>query len=530
MIKYQQRRVSHADKTFTDFALFRIPAQQLQLTDIDQQDDATKLADIADLCLYKAHSRQIEQPTIVTYSLLNPDRPTGALFPELDHRTAEGEILYSANSFINYTVQTLFANGWVRYSAPDWEINIPAGYCYPAGEAVLAYLTGRERIYVKSEQEGTLDFSEIKMVYGQDLVPVERCGRLSRVNELLRPQLVFNTAYFLLERDDIFHHHSALGEGHSFWMVDGLFKRPPLFRRGAIWQQSDKRWQVGLLGPTDLAIELPNGLLFAHASQPPDAHRIPFTLNEETGTGSVKLYSRYYGVSSSGQVLGRTPVSPGRLELTLVDQRIVGCKIGGGTTIPHNGLILSIGEDSLSSRSRTTLLQTLRENFWVSYDFVTPDLRQMRQGVQAGPILLHNREIPLTNRYLEESEQFWMSRPTPGGHHQIGVVPTGYNTNVNLNRAGRVGLGVMPDGNLIAVLATGVNSGMGIPAQDSVGATLQEMAQVLKAIGATSALNLDGGGSTQAFFDGRPAVVPGDRRGTPGQVYERMVPSVGIVG
>jgi exopolysaccharide biosynthesis protein len=43
------------------------------------------------------------------------------------------------------------------------------------------------------------------------------------------------------------------------------------------------------------------------------------------------------------------------------------------------------------------------------------------------------------------------------------------------------------------------------------------------------AVNLDGGGSTQAYYLGGEIIGSGDRRGLPQVRYERMIPSVGLV-
>ena len=64
---------------------------------------------------------------------------------------------------------------------------------------------------------------------------------------------------------------------------------------------------------------------------------------------------------------------------------------------------------------------------------------------------------------------------------------------------------------------------------DSHGATLEEVAEILKAEGAGDALNLSGEGSSHLFIAGGLASLPSDRRGKPGVIYERMLPSIGIV-
>ena len=47
----------------------------------------------------------------------------------------------------------------------------------------------------------------------------------------------------------------------------------------------------------------------------------------------------------------------------------------------------------------------------------------------------------------------------------------------------------------------------------SVGMNLQELAEYLLSLGATDAMNLDGGGSTTMFLDGRVVNTPSDKEG-----------------
>jgi hypothetical protein len=68
-----------------------------------------------------------------------------------------------------------------------------------------------------------------------------------------------------------------------------------------------------------------------------------------------------------------------------------------------------------------------------------------------------------------------------------------------------------------------------VPGVESAGATLAELATLLQEAGAVDAVNLDGGGSTQAHYLGGEAIGSGDRRGLPRVRYERMIPSVGMV-
>lgn len=534
MITATRHRRPNEDGTFSDYVTFRFPATALHFTDIASGSVRRRLRDISHYRYVQARARGERSPTIVAFATLARDRPVTQLLPDLSHITDDGERLFSTNSFITYTMRILFRRGWVHYERGLWQPAVPPErrQWRQRAEAVLQYLTRRRHILLRSERPQPLNFSQLPFAVDQDLVPLAPCGFLSdfvRANQCAAdPALVFNSAYFLLEHDDVCSRHSALGEAHSLWAADGVIRRPPLFRRGAIWQQSDGCWRVGRLGLDDLHIRLPGGLQLAPHDLPPTSDRLSFALNAP-GAAPVNLYTRYYGVVQGTHVLDRTPSEPERLELTVVDRRIVGLKQGGDLGLPHNGFVISFAPGVLSHTQQNDLQRHVEHDLLLEYAFARPAHRDIKQALQTGPILLLDGRCPLDDDYLEGAEQFWASRLLPGGRRQVGVVPTNYKTDVDNTRAGRVGLGIDDEGHLIVVMVAGVNEGMGLPDVDSFGATLQELADALYDAGAHSALNLDGGGSTQAYHHGRRALIPGDRRGEPGRPYERMVPSVGIV-
>lgn len=530
MVSKTNRRRIHDDGSFSDYVIFSIPPSALDFFDIDQENERVKLQDIAHYQYGKAQMQGEAAPVIVTFGLQQPDRPVAELFPGLSFETEEGERLLSANSAITYTMQMLFRHGWICYKEGVWQTAVPPTerVWQERGTAVLRFLTTKNRLCLKSKRAGKLDFAQVKMNLNQDLIPVAECGFLSNFSQREQPQLAFNTAYFLFEGEDFFSHHSAMNEAYSFWMFDGVVHRPPLFRRGAIWQHENGRWEVGLLGLDDLCLFLPNGWRLVHRERPLSKNDLPFTLNDE-GPSDITLYTRYYGVAGQGRVLGFTPVEPGRVELTIIDRRIVGWQVNGGLPLPHNGIVISLSQNIVPITAQQALFDTLSYHFWLEFQFISEGYQTIRQGVQAGPILLQNGQSPLTNKYLEEVEQFWPSRTGEDGLWQMGVVSTQYDTNVDQNRTGRVGIGIDSSGHLILIAAPGVNSGMEAPGVDSSGATLLELAELLREEGAVTAVNLDGGGSTQAYFMGGQAVIPGDRRGIPQAIYQRMIPSIGVV-
>ena len=536
MVSVERQRRSLDGGRFADSVTLRFPANALRLRDVGGEDERVRLANVAHLRTLKALARGEEAPVVVTFGRPEPDRPVEALFPGLSAASDEGEQILSAASFITYTMRTLFRRGWIAFDGAGWQLTVPAERVEwrRRARAVLDYLLREQRIYLMTTRRGPLSFGG-GFAVEQNVVAVAACDFLDEAARRRGVEMAFNSAFFLLEHDDLVSHHSALGEGHSLWAAGGVIQRPALFRRGAIWQTERGAWAIGLLGPADMDTHLPGGLrLFHHLRRPPadgarGARALPFTLNDE-GPSDVTLYTRYYGVASRGRVLGRTPAAPGRLELTAVDRRVVGHREGGDLPLPHNGLIISFAPGVLAAEAWRRLRAALEDGARLDYHFARPEQTTIRQALQTGPILLQGGASPLTDDYLEAEEQFWASRRLADGAWQVGVVPTSYKTDIHETRAGRAGIGITGDGGLVAVLVAGVNEGMGVPGEDSFGATLGELTELLRAAGAVSALNLDGGGSTQVVHEGAYLLVPGDRRGQPGVPYRRLVPAAAFVG
>ncbi|MGD8195401.1 phosphodiester glycosidase family protein [Herbiconiux sp. P18] len=80
----------------------------------------------------------------------------------------------------------------------------------------------------------------------------------------------------------------------------------------------------------------------------------------------------------------------------------------------------------------------------------------------------------------------------------------------------RTAVGVIDDNHLVFVVVDGRNAG------HSAGVTMTGLAQIMQSLGATTAYNLDGGGSSTMYFDGRVVNDPNgtsDERGTSDILY-----------
>ena len=71
----------------------------------------------------------------------------------------------------------------------------------------------------------------------------------------------------------------------------------------------------------------------------------------------------------------------------------------------------------------------------------------------------------------------------------------------------RTAVAKLKDGKFLMITVDGRQPGV------SVGMTLQELADYILSLGATDAMNLDGGGSTTMFFDGKVVNTPSDKEG-----------------
>lgn len=518
----------HADQSFSDILTVKLPRRGLRFIDIEQSNRQHKLREIAHFCYFRAWIRGDDRPLIVSYARLEQDRPVAELFPGQDDFTASGERLLSANSFLTATLREAFAQGQVKYGQGEC---LPTSKASVRTRAALAWLNKNDRFYLytgpDSPPPATIDFTDYSFDVARNFVPVDRCGTLGDYVGRYSPRLAFNTAFFLLEREDYFSHHSGLGEAFNLWVSKGEIRRPPLYRRGAIFGDAEGHWQTGFFSLEDVVLTLPTDIKLYPHHQPLPTAAHPFAVNAP-GQAEITLYTRYWGVNEREQVLGYTPHAPNTLELTVIDRRLVGWKIGGDLAIPQNGFVISFAPGVLSAAAQQRLLAALTHDFRLSYTFLRPEHQAIQEALQTGPLLVRQGRPWLLNRDVEQDEQFWPSRTLADGSYCLGLVPTDYDREGLHHRHARTALGITRQGKLILVMVAGVSKGAGITAIDSQGASLLELADLLMEAGAQEAVNFDGGGSAQAYYYGGRALIPGERRGLPQVHFERPIPSIGV--
>lgn len=118
---------------------------------------------------------------------------------------------------------------------------------------------------------------------------------------------------------------------------------------------------------------------------------------------------------------------------------------------------------------------------------------KVKTAIGGGPVLLQNGEIAVSN-----NEELKFAGKAINDKHP------------------RTCMGYTKDGKLIIMVIQGRYA-------DAAGATLVQEARLLKELGCTEALNLDGGGSSCMLINGKETIKPSDKEG------ERAVPGVFII-
>ena len=190
-------------------------------------------------------------------------------------------------------------------------------------------------------------------------------------------------------------------------------------------------------------------------------------LNRQRIANDLVLFNRNYGVSTRTNEHGR--------EVKVSRGRVMEVSAKGNMRLDSGSLVLSghgVNAAALAGvrrGDRVAVDQTLGSRL----------ADEARLVIGGGPLLLEKGEINVRSR--EEA-----------------MAP-----DIAYGRAPRTGIGVKADGTVILMVVDGRS-------QYSAGMTLKEFAQYLKRFGAVSAVNLDGGGSSEMVLDGRIMNRPSD--------------------
>ena len=522
-IQYQKKRVAYRDGKRSMFYTVHIPADRLKFEDLHPKSSYVRQQDIARMHYARARARGGDSPRILTWTAMQTDRRASQLFPGLNYATDEGEQIISANSFITCVLRKLLDEGWLQLheyisDTYEWRTEAPKRQVAWQARAEALVRQLEETIWLDlypNIEKGTYqprifhNFNAYK-----DFVRIGRCDFIRHFVQSLQRQAVFNTSHFLHEHDDLISPHSGYGDPIGLMVAENTILRPPIYQRGCLLYDG-AAWTIQTLSLADIAIIIPGDLKL----RPDDRGDCRFHLNPKQAS-PIALYTRAGRLRDQGEPLDRTPPASGRTEYVIVNRQVVSWKRDGGLRIPQNGFVLSLQANALPAE----VMNSIISDAWIEYEFADPT-KQAQAGIQAGPILLARGKNALGQAM--ENEEFLASR-NAAGRQIIGISPVHMNLAADDARKARTALAIKADGDLVLAVVDGCDAAHQTDL-DSAGATLQETADFLLEQGAVDALNLSGEGSSHLFIQGGLYNTPSERRGQPGVVYERMLPSIAIV-
>jgi hypothetical protein len=250
------------------------------------------------------------------------------------------------------------------------------------------------------------------------------------------------------------------GQPQGTLILNGRLVSRTMLDRPSIWLKQDGSARIEVAKPS-AAIVLDDGTTLTCQG-----------VNEATKRHRITLFTDHFGPNT------RTSRRGGHHELAVNAAGTVVAEGNGSLRIPPGGYVLSgQGKGAANLRRAIGMGQQLRLTVNVA-----PSIQHALGG---GPTLVEKAKIRIKSR-----EQHFRADVAHG-------------------RAPRTAFGVTADGHYLLACIDGRKPGY------SVGATLKELAKTMRMLGATDALNLDGGGSTTMWVKGRTVNAPSDGRERP---------------
>ena len=218
-------------------------------------------------------------------------------------------------------------------------------------------------------------------------------------------------------------------------------------------------------------------------------------LNRQRKKDEVIVYTPEFGRTTLTESDG--------VEVIVENNKITKIQRGGNSAIPHSGFVLSVqGEDADSRIDQWHVgsqLRLVESHTLIEYDFqeqideeqklaarllnfdpkIVFKLEDITNGV---PQLIKNSKIDIT----------WLEEKTTKSFVET--------------RHPRTAVAKLKDGKFLMITVDGRSESSG-------GISLNDLAAYLLELGATDAMNLDGGGSTTMFLDGKVVNHPSDKEG-----------------
>jgi len=419
--------------------------------------------------------RHLSEPTVVTSSstLLSKDSIEFVLVEDL---VAEGRLMTLS-----------------RPESTSFEITRPS----PLEAEVLRDLHSEGRIlYSVRSDKGSGREAEVLRTAVKPTLPIGFSACYQSLPEICRRDGAvggINGGFFANFPEEL-SNHTVFNDPVGFLMIDGRVMVPPSFRRGTLFINSDGFAFIEVLDLSMTCFGIA-GHRFTGANCAKRQGPHPFEVNVESEQGIAAYTCSYGSASPRGDVV----------DFVIAGDSLVEARHGGGSVIPQSGFVLQMKNLSLADEMLRAARGSGGDNK-VTYTLShREDIGGIRQGMSAGPVLLKDG-VTMSHDYFgsrKRAEEFEKGRLAPS-RLVLDLGDPGA-------RAPRSAVGVRPDGHLLMVTVdddrqTGLPPGR----RHSLGATLLELADTMKRLGCTDALNLDGGGSSTLWFRGGVRNRPSD--------------------
>lgn len=299
------------------------------------------------------------------------------------------------------------------------------------------------------------------------ILPVgEDLGYMSQVSP--RPQFICNAHFFQMDVFDSDSPYDLFGTPYGMTVKNGIMIQPPLNGREALVVDMDGKVKITRPDVRDISMQI-QGKTFTHGE-------------------NCTIYRR--------PDTRQTPKEEG-LDIVIVGDEVVSFHKGGGVFIPEGGFVLHTKEELSVEPSPVVYL---------GFDNCLFAIQVGSSSVKDGEVM-KGFESPFYNIYKD-------SVPFP---------PTLYPLNYEKDRAPRMAICSDKDGDPVIVWAEGCSKLYYQFGKESCGASLLELGNYCASIGLVNALNLDGGGSSEIFLNGKLMMHVSDRHADNSDA-ERPVP------
>ena len=268
-----------------------------------------------------------------------------------------------------------------------------------------------------------------------------------------------NAGFFRLDKSEF------AGDAAGVLVIDGELISEPTLGRISLAIRNGKRF-------TEVAMQhlTFGGMIWLNRVE----HDLVKGINCERRSDRVVVYTPAFGEYTKTDSSG--------IEITVRRNRIIAIT-SGNSKIPKDGWVLSAGS------ARANLLRSVKigdvvRPAWSEISSGHPALSGRLEDVTNGvPQLVKNGRVNITWEQEKASKAFVETR-----HPRTAVAK-------------------LRDGKFLMITVDGRQPGA------SVGMNLHELADYILSLGATDAMNLDGGGSTTMFLDGKIVNTPSDKEG-----------------